>query len=81
MDPGPGVLWVFRWQERPVFLRVTVGGGGCPPCPRLYDDVIAVPVVPNGARRPVGCRARRFVAVADWLSDLVEEGEAKNGDE
>ena len=31
--------------------------------------------VPSGGRRPVGCRVRRFVAVADWLSDLFEEGE------
>lgn len=71
MTPGPGVLWVFRWRGRPVFMRVTVGGGGRPPCPRLYDDVIAIPVVPSGGRKPVGCKPRRFVAVADWLQDIV----------
>ena len=48
-----------------------MGGGGRPPCPRLYDDVIAIPVVPSGGRKPVGCKPRRFVAVADWLQDIV----------
>jgi len=70
---SPGVLYIFRWRGKPVFMRIlTQATSGLPPCPKLYDDVVALPVNPKGSYPPLGCRPRRFLAVADWIADIVD---------
>lgn len=64
------MLYVYQWRGRPVFMRLAFNGR--PPCQRLYDEVIEIPVVARG-ERPAVAGVRRVHLVADWLSDLVEE--------
>lgn len=67
------MLWLFQWQSRTVFLRLTENGSQRPPCPCLYDQVWAIPVVDRTARPPIGMKARRFLAVGDWIADVLED--------
>lgn len=42
-----------------------------PECPRLYDAVVAIPVVARGDPPP-DRHPTRISLVADWLLDIVE---------
>lgn len=46
-----------------------------PPCPRLYDEVIQIPVVAEG-QEPPDQRMKRTPIIADWLADIVEENDS-----
>ena len=67
-----GRLLVYRWRGRPIFLRLSLAREGLPPCPRLYDEVMEIPVVNRGDPAPAA-RTRSVPLVADWLEDLLEE--------
>jgi hypothetical protein len=70
--PAPSTLYLFRWRGRTVFLRLAFDGR--PPCPRLYDEVIEIPVVARG-EQPAAPGMRVVPLVADWLADLTQEDE------
>lgn len=70
----PATLYVYMFYERPVFMRLKIVPGPLPACSRLFDAVWEIPVVAQGPR-PLGVRARKRCCVADWLLDLVKEGD------
>ena len=80
--PAEATLYAYRWRGRAVFLRMTVDGHAQhsqpPPCPRLYDEVVEIPVVAAG-QPPPQRRTRRIPIVGDWLSDLVAESDPLDG--
>lgn len=66
-------LYVYRFLGQNLFLRMGVNGGERPACPTLFDEVVEIPVIEKGDPPPKQM-TRTVPMVADWLSDLVEEG-------
>jgi len=63
-------LYVYRWQGRPVFLRLAEPDAR-PPCPQLYDEVFEIPVAQPDAPPP--SRQMRWTPlVADWLAPVFD---------
>jgi predicted DNA-binding protein YlxM (UPF0122 family) len=66
----PSTLYIYSFQSQPIYLRLSFNG--CPPCPHLYDEITAIPIV-DARSEPPQQRTRQIPLVGDWLADLLED--------